>query len=116
MVVHCKRSAYDVYVGRGEGERGRWGNPFSHLPGTLAEFQVETREEAVERHRVWLWDQIRMGKILLEDLAELAGKVLGCWCAPRSCHAETLVRASSWAVRALDGELAFDRETSRPPF
>ena len=31
-VVHCKRSSYDVYIGRGKrprsGEPGRWGNPF----------------------------------------------------------------------------------------
>ncbi len=35
---------------------------------------------------------------LLDDVAagnitpELAGKVLGCWCAPHACHGDVLVR------------------------
>lgn len=120
LVVHCKRSEYDVYVGRGRdprsGETGHWGNPFSHLRRTLAEFRVASREEAIEAHRRWLWRQVCAGEVSLEELAALAGKVLGCWCAPKACHAETLVRAARWAKRVLAGEAEFDRGSDEPPF
>jgi hypothetical protein len=41
LVVHCKKARYDVYIGR----PSPWGNPFSHKQGTLAQFQVASREE-----------------------------------------------------------------------
>jgi hypothetical protein len=104
-VVHCQRSAFDVYIGRGRdprtGRPGEWGNPFSHrpsrVPGTIL---VATREEAINRYRVWLWDRIRSGALPLGQLALLDGKVLGCWCAPASCHGDVLARAATWAALA----------------
>ena len=82
-VVHCKRAPYNVYIGR----PSKWGNPFSHRSGTLAEFRVSTREEAITKYRAWIIQQPR----LLEQLPELRGKILGCWCAPKSCHGDVLV-------------------------
>lgn len=109
LVVHCKRAAYDVYIGRGSGDRGCWGNPFRIGPDG-------TREEAIAAHREWLWKQIKAGRVSLEELAALGGKVLGCWCAPRPCHGETLVVAATWAKRVLEGKAAFDRGSDVPPF
>lgn len=84
-VVHCKKEPYDVYIGR----PSKWGNPFTHLNnGTLAKFKVATREEAVEKYEEW----IRQQPQLLADLHELDGKVLGCWCKPKSCHGDILVK------------------------
>ena len=84
-VVHCKRENYDVYVGR----PSKWGNPYSHKEGTLAEFKTETRQEAIEAYR----DYILNGKgvHLLNDLGELEGKTLGCWCKPQACHGDILI-------------------------
>lgn len=76
---------YDVYVGRGS----PWGNRYTHLPldGTLAEVQVATRQEAVERFEDdLLADAERMARVR----AELRGLVLGCWCLPALCHATVL--------------------------
>ncbi len=81
-VVHCKRSTYDVYIGR----PSDWGNPFSHKPGTLAKFKVATREEAVEAYRKWILNKPE----LLARLDELRGKVLACWCKPLACHGDIL--------------------------
>lgn len=81
-VVHCKRERYDIYIGR----PSKWGNPFSHLPGTLAQFTVRTRSEAVARYREWVVTQPE----LMAALRELKGKVLGCWCHPRECHGDVL--------------------------
>ena len=82
-VVHCKKEPFDIYVGR----PSKWGNPFSHKEGTLAQFKVSSREEAVKRYRSWLLTQPH----LLEEMIDLKGKVLGCWCKPESCHGDVLV-------------------------
>jgi len=86
-VVHCKKEPYDVYIGR----PSKWGNPFSHRSGTQARFVVATRDEAIERYREWIMQQ----EHLLADLHELRGKVLGCWCAPQSCHGDVLVELAN---------------------
>ncbi len=83
-VVHCKKEAYDVYIGR----PSKWGNPFTHKTGTLVKYKCATRGEAVEKYRDWILHGD--GRHLLKDLHELKGKVLGCWCAPLSCHGDVL--------------------------
>jgi len=76
-VVHCKREAYDVYIGR----PGPWGNPFSIG-------KDGTREEVIQKYEAW----IRKQPELLAQLHTLKGKVLGCWCAPKACHGDVLLK------------------------
>ena len=88
FVVHSKKSPFDVYVGR----PSKFGNQFSHLDHSAAEFKVATREEAVENYREWVLTQPK----LLEDIKqELHNKILGCWCAPLKCHAEVLAEIAN---------------------
>ena len=85
-VVHCKKESYDVYIGR----PSKWGNPFTHLKGsTNAKYVKPTRAEAIEAYRDYILNG--EGIHLLNDLGELEGKVLGCWCKPKSCHGDILV-------------------------
>jgi hypothetical protein len=87
-VVHCKKEPFDVYIGR----PSKWGNPFSHLQGTLAKFKVATREEAIEKYVEWIQGQ----DALLADIkSELKGKVLGCWCKPKDCHGDILLELAN---------------------
>lgn len=74
---------YDVYIGRGS----IWGNPFSHLDNTKAQFKVSSREEAVEKYREWILTQPH----LLNRLHEIEGKVLCCYCKPKACHGDILI-------------------------
>lgn len=74
-VVHNKKSPYNIYIGR----PSKWGNPF-----TIG--RDGTREEVIEKYKEWLLTQPK----LLEDLRELRGKVLGCWCKPMACHGDVL--------------------------
>jgi hypothetical protein len=84
-VVHCKKHPYDVYIGR----PSKWGNPFTHLDkNTVARFKVNTREEAISSYKKWI--TLGEGRHLLNDLHELNGKVLGCWCSPQPCHGDVL--------------------------
>jgi hypothetical protein len=83
-VVHCKKSLYDVYIGRGS----IWGNPFSHKQGTRAKYIVESRDEAIREYAKWIMNQPQ----LLSKLYTLKGKVLGCWCKPKRCHGDILAQ------------------------
>lgn len=86
-VVHCKKEKYDVYIGR----PSKWGNPYSHKEGTKATFKVDTVEEAIANYRNW----IKGNPELLDDLHELKGKVLGCWCSPKPCHGDILMELAN---------------------
>jgi hypothetical protein len=74
-VVHCKKSSYDIYIGR----PNKWGNPF--VIG-----RDGTRSQVIDKYRQWLMSQPH----LLEQVHTLKGKVLGCWCSPHPCHGDVL--------------------------
>ena len=97
-VVHCKKEKYDVYIGR----PGPWGNPFSFQKDTVARWKVASRSESIEKYRTWLWQEIKEERIDLAELASLSDKTLGCWCAPKECHGDVLLRAAAWAQEKLN--------------
>ena len=80
-IVHCKRERYDVYIGR----PSKWGNPF---PVPKGYDRVADPERILERYEA----HVRATPELMAALPELAGKVLGCWCAPQACHGDVLLR------------------------
>lgn len=83
-----------VYIGRGS----IWGNPYSHIStGTKAKYRTETVDEAIEGFRRHLWSEIRANRIRRTDLQKLAGKRLACFCKPKPCHGDVLVKAVEWA-------------------
>jgi hypothetical protein len=85
MVININsEKPYDVYIGR----PSKWGNPFSHEDDNLAQFKVATRREAVEKYEIW----IRDNPLLMGDLWELEDRVLGCWCKPKCCHGDILIK------------------------
>lgn len=89
-VVHSKRQPYDVYIGR----PSKWGNPF-------AIGRDGNRVEVIEKYRQWVQEQPE----LMAALPELAGKVLGCWCAPQMCHGDVLVALSDALTGTSDGAI-----------
>lgn len=76
-VVHCKKESYDIYIGRGS----KWGNPFPIGPNA-------TREEVISKYEMHIMSR----PDLIAALPELIGKILGCWCKPKACHGDILVR------------------------
>lgn len=83
------------YIGRGK--HSPLGNPFSHMPGTLAQYQVLTRDEAVDKYEEHLRYKVRLRdpNFLreLERLAEIAKRgdlKLRCFCAPKRCHGDVI--------------------------
>jgi hypothetical protein len=102
-IANVRFQDYTVYCGRGRDRRtgilSPWGNKFSHIRDreTLAEFLVNTRDEAVDAHRIWLARQDH----LLVRLDELLDQTLGCWCAPARCHCENLAEFAEKKCRTL---------------
>lgn len=90
-VVHCKKEPYDVYIGR----PSKWGNPFSHKNGTLAQLKVDTVEQAISCYRAWVMTQPE----LMAALPDLKGKTLGCWCKPGLCHGDVLAELADAVSR-----------------
>lgn len=82
-VVHCKKEAYDVYIGR----PSKWGNPYQiGIHGT--------RDEVIQKYR----DMILGNRTLMAALPELRGKTLGCWCAPEACHGDVLIELANQEI------------------
>lgn len=79
-VVHCKRSQYDVYIGR----PSKWGNPFEIG-------KDGNRKEVIEKYKQWFWTQPE----LVTSVHDLRGKVLGCWCKPKECHGDFLAELAN---------------------
>lgn len=77
-VVNLRRAAMTLYIGRkfAEFEASKWQNPFPKtrygLDECLRRFEVYARRE--------LWN----------DLHELDGHTLGCWCTGPKCHGYVL--------------------------
>ena len=70
-----------VYVGR----PSKWGNPF--FVGASG-----TREVVIEMYREHI---IEMLEARPDDIKELKGKDLVCWCAPLQCHADVLLELAN---------------------
>ncbi len=74
-------------------------NPYSCRPNARSErIKVDTRDEAVERYRKWLWSQIKTRHVaVIEALMDVTPcTTLVCWCAPKRCHCEVISRAATW--------------------
>jgi len=76
-VVHCNAEKYDVYIGR----PSIWENPF--IIG-----KDGTRKEVIEKYEKYL----RNNEELINRIMELDGKILGCWCKPKPCHGDIIIK------------------------
>ena len=85
---------YDEYIGhqtppfmsprRKYLPRSIWRNPFNRA---LRDGLI-TRQEALEHYLA----HVLSSPDLMARLPELEGKVLACWCKPKACHGDVLVR------------------------
>lgn len=80
-VVHLKRSLYDVRIDR----QTPWGNPFEIGPDG-------DRSEVIAKHREWVLTSDHEHAVYVrKNVHKLRGMTLGCWCAPKPCHGDTLL-------------------------
>lgn len=89
-VVNKYKESYDVYIGRGS----IWGNP---VP--IDDSIGNSREVVIAEYKNILWKKIRTGEITIQQLKDLHGKRLGCFCKPKACHGDIIKAAVEWAIR-----------------
>lgn len=92
-----------VYIGRAMPHLGLQGSKFAN-PYKLSE--EEERGATIARYKTWLWKEIKSGRISLEDLLELEGKDLVCFCKQPNkeipCHGDVVLAAVAWARKRYD--------------
>lgn len=78
-----------IYIGRGS----TWGNPYSPLEKSKAEFKVDTREEAIKKYEDYFKQKFKDNKWFQEEFAKLKQLLkkhktiyLVCFCDPKPCH------------------------------
>lgn len=113
-VVNCKvkyiRPKYDnlkiwmednnnIYVGRAgvvfikkeDGEKERFPKIQSIFANPFKIGKDGSRDDVLEKYRKYIIKKLDNDISLQEELLNLKGKNLGCWCAPEPCHANILL-------------------------
>jgi hypothetical protein len=81
QVLNKRSSSNGVYIGR----PSKWGNPFAMR-------SESDRAEVIERFEKYLMSK---PELVAAAKRELKGKNLVCWCAPRACHGDVLMRIAN---------------------
>ena len=79
-VVNKYKEPFDVYIGRGS----IWGNPYT--------VQAYGRKLCIEMYEQYMRQRLHQEPELYLELLKLDGKVLGCFCKPKPCHGDVLVK------------------------
>jgi hypothetical protein len=81
----------DIYIGRACNQGGwnlpqsKWHNPFS----------VKSCNGSVALAIAKFEEYLLSNPILMNDIYQLKGKTLGCWCAPGPCHGDVLAKLAN---------------------
>lgn len=96
--VNAHYQDFDIYCGRHMPKRGLKGSPLGN-PYPVNSFNGKA---VIELYRFWLWDRLRLrdDPPVIDELITIIGfnQVhgdcrLACWCAPRPCHVDVIIRA-----------------------
>lgn len=79
-VVNIKTDDFDCYIGR----PSLSGNPYRIG-------KDGTREDVIAKYRAYFNFMIKTSAQFREDIENLRGKRLGCYCRPLSCHGDVIV-------------------------
>lgn len=84
------RTEYDVYIGRQNKRYGLQGSPFANP------FKMKNQSEAERERVIAEYEQYlrRTMVVLALCRAQLPGKRLACWCAPKACHGDVLAKVA----------------------
>lgn len=93
--IYKDKSTDIIYIGRGS----PFGNPYSSKISKYKDvIYCETREEAIEKYEIWLLSDLEIvgwNKPTIEQIKELKGKKLGCYCKPKPCHGDILEKIAN---------------------
>ena len=92
--VNKYKEAYDIYIGRGS----KWGNPFQ-----MKNKSEEERDRVCNEYENWFYTTD-----LINDILELKGKKLGCFCKPARCHGDFLAKMVNFVTEREDPNEGID--------
>jgi Domain of unknown function (DUF4326) len=78
-----------VYIGR-EFHMGGW-----HLPESKWRNRYKTPGDGALAEIIAKYERHLYDSGLINDIHELRGKDLACWCAPEACHGDVLLRLAN---------------------
>lgn len=93
LVVNVTKSEFDFYIGRNpqrikcppHKDMSRFSNP--HVIGEYGD-----RDKCVDDYEIHLRKLLAERPHLKEDLRRMKGHRIGCWCAPKRCHGDVIVK------------------------
>lgn len=96
-----------VYIGRKSTDwlQSKWANPFKMKNRSDTE-----RRRVLREHKLWLPKQKR----LINDWDELVARILGCWCAPKPCHGNTLAAMVKRQLSKFDSDAVIVIRAMKP--
>lgn len=84
-VVNLYKEPYDIYIGRpGKGQPSEWGNPFR--------VKEHGHGKCIYTYEGWMRERLLKEPELKGKILALKGKRLGCFCKPKACHGDVLVK------------------------
>lgn len=99
-----------IYIGRKNSHQNLPQSPLAN-PYVISD-KILNRNAVIELYRQWLWQQIKSWRETgiynpavqeLLNLCELVrqGKEINlvCWCKPKPCHGDVIVRCVQWMIR-----------------
>lgn len=95
-VVHVKSHAFTHYIGRGWMPRAPTGKAQPVNAGLGNPFVMRNeadRQQVISQFEAWLRLDAPNARAVVERIRQLPeDAVLGCWCAPRPCHGDVIVK------------------------
>lgn len=93
-VCNVKDNKSTHYVGRNSSYKKSYGANYSFLGNPFVLTKEADRKEVIEKYEIYFNnDLLKMYKESIEELKELSKTediYLGCFCSPKSCHAEII--------------------------
>ena len=84
----------NVYIGRAGVvfiDKQRFPKKSSNFANPFKINKDGTREEVIEKYKIYITNKLKENVLLREELFNMKGKNLGCWCAPEPCHGNILL-------------------------
>lgn len=92
-VVNIFKDHYDIYIGRpGKGKSGYWGNPIVINKECPMCGLKHDREASIICYESYIEYRIGNDLEFRNKLKSLKGKVLGCFCKPKLCHGDIMIK------------------------
>jgi len=79
-IEHVRYGTFTKYIGR----PSIFGNPYTIGPDG-------TREEVIDKFKKYFYNKIETDKHFKNQVLELKGHRLGCYCYPKACHGDVII-------------------------